>query len=218
MTDEKRFSPEAQRYLDGEPTPGLDQSEREAADRFDQVVRDYAANLTAPGVEVDRAVMAAVVPPASSSSAASFWRWLVQPHLFSVRPAVVAAAAIALVAIGALTMDIPGFTAGEQTAGATTDQQQTILVRFELRAPDAAEVTLAGSFNDWSPEGIQLVRNTASGLWTATVPLHPGEHQYLFVIDGSQWIPDPSAHAQVDDGFGQANSVIVVGPRGVVRS
>ena len=31
-------------------------------------------------------------------------------------------------------------------------------------------------------------------------------------------IPDPTAHALVDDGFGQRNSVIAVGPRGVVRS
>ncbi len=218
MTDEKRFSPEAQRYLDGETVNGLDQSELAAADLFGQVIQDYAASLRTPGAEVDRAVMDAIVPRARSHRPASLWRWLVQPHLFTVRPALVAAAAITLVAIGALTIDIPGFTDGEQAAGTTTDQPATILVRFELRAPDANEVTLAGSFNDWSPQGVQLVRNAASGLWTATVPLTPGEHQYLFVIDGSQWIPDPSAHAQVDDGFGQANSVIVVGPRGVVRS
>lgn len=218
MTDKKLFSPEAQRYLDGEPASGLNQSEQAEADQFDRVVQDYAAQLQVPGAQVDHAVMDAILPQATRHRSNSFWRWLVQPHLFSVRPALVAAAAIVLVAIGAITIDVPGFTRGGQSAGTTMDEPQTILVRFEIRAPDAGEVTLAGSFNDWSPQGIQLVENAATGLWTATVPLAPGEHQYLFVIDGSQWIPDPSAHAQVDDGFGQANSVIVVGPRGVVRS
>jgi hypothetical protein len=217
MTENSKFSPEAHKYLDGEVAPGLDESERQAADWFDQVVQDYATYLVTPGDQVDRAVMAAIAPATARGRATSFWRWLVQPHLFAVRPAVVAAAAVVLVAIGALTIDITRFGVGERS-GTTTTQQQTILVRFELRAPDASQVSLAGSFNDWSPEGVQLVKNTATGLWTATVPLQPGEHEYLFLIDGSQWIPDPSAHAQVDDGFGQANSVIVVGPRGVVRS
>jgi hypothetical protein len=38
------------------------------------------------------------------------------------------------------------------------------------------------------------------------------------VVDGERWVPDPAAHAQVRDEFGQSNSVLVVGPRGVVRS
>jgi hypothetical protein len=37
-------------------------------------------------------------------------------------------------------------------------------------------------------------------------------------VDGRRWIPDPAAHAQVADDFGQRNSLLVVGPRGVVRS
>ena len=216
MTEQERFSPEAHRYLDGEGANGLDDAEREAADRLDRMLQDYAASLKAPGAEVDRAVMAAIAPETQRTSI-SIWSWLIQPHLFTVRPALVAAAAIALVAVGALTFDLTDFRGGTPDT-TTLETPQTILVRFELRAPEAEDVTLAGSFNDWSPEGIQLAKNATTGVWTATVPLAPGEHQYLFVIDGSQWIPDPSAHAQVDDGFGQANSVIVVGPRGVVRS
>ena len=73
-------------------------------------------------------------------------------------------------------------------------------------------------FNDWQADGVLLTQNAETGVWTGTVPLRPGEHQYMFVIDGAEWIPDPDAHAQVDDGFGQTNSVIVVGPRGVIRS
>jgi 1,4-alpha-glucan branching enzyme len=79
-------------------------------------------------------------------------------------------------------------------------------------------VSLAGSFNRWEAPGIPLRRSSVTGLWTVTVPLAVGEQQYLFLVDGNRWIPDPTAHAQVDDGFGRRNSVIVVGPRGVARS
>jgi 1,4-alpha-glucan branching enzyme len=103
-------------------------------------------------------------------------------------------------------------------AGSGGEVTGTVLVRFELVAPDAERVALAGSFNAWNDRATPFVRNAASGMWTVTLALPPGEHQYLFVVDGNRWIPDPAAHAQVQDEFGQTNSVLVVGPRGVVRS
>ncbi len=94
----------------------------------------------------------------------------------------------------------------------------TVLVRFEVTAPDAGRVALAGSFNGWSDTSTFFGRDPETGVWSVTVPLAPGQHEYLFVIDGDRWIPDPEAHALVDDGFGNMNSILVVGPRGVVRS
>jgi 1,4-alpha-glucan branching enzyme len=76
---------------------------------------------------------------------------------------------------------------------------------------------VAGSFNGWNAAALPL-RRAADGSWEATVPLPVGEHRYEFVVDGQRWIPDPSAQSQADDGFGGTNSVIVVGPKGVVRS
>jgi hypothetical protein len=216
MSEERRLSPEAHSYLDGESGGGIGPEDRGAAERFEQAIQAYANSLKRPDAAVDRAVMAAVRADARQARRQSVWRWLVSPHLFSARPALVAAAALALIVLGRVLIDFPGI--GDRSAGTVAEAQTTILVRFELRAPEAHRVTLAGSFNEWSPNEVELSRNAATGLWTATVPLQPGEHEYLFVIDGSQWIPDPNAHAQVDDGFGQANSVIVVGPRGVVRS
>jgi len=216
MNERQGLSPEAHRFLDGEAAGDIGPEDRRAADQFEQAVQSYASGLETPDSAVDRVVMAAVRAEARGARRQSVWQWLVSPHLFSVRPALVAAAAVALIVFGRVLIDVPGVGIGDRPTGA--EAQATILVRFELRAPEAQRVSIAGSFNEWSPEGVELVRNATTGLWTATVPLHPGEHEYLFVIDGSQWIPDPNAHAQVDDGFGQANSVIVVGPRGVVRS
>jgi 1,4-alpha-glucan branching enzyme len=92
-----------------------------------------------------------------------------------------------------------------------------VFVRFELVAPGARTVSVAGSFNGWRVDALPMVRG-AAGLWSVTVPLPVGEHRYEFVVDQTRWVPDPTAHSQVDDGFGGRNSVIVVGPKGLVRS
>jgi len=90
-------------------------------------------------------------------------------------------------------------------------------VHFELSAPQARAVAVAGSFNGWRPEALPMRRGT-DGTWSVTVPLALGEYHYQFVVDGVRWVSDPTAHALEDDGFGGSNSVIVVGPKGVVRS
>lgn len=90
----------------------------------------------------------------------------------------------------------------------------TVYVRFELAAPTAQNVSLAGDFSGWQPS-VPLVR-AADGKWVATVPVAIGVHRYQFVVDDA-WVPDPQVGG-VDDGFGGRNSVVVVGPKGVIRS
>lgn len=87
----------------------------------------------------------------------------------------------------------------------------TVTVRFVLTAPDAHEVTVAGTFNQWDAHATPLVRTGDAGLWTTTITLAPGQHQYAFVVDGVRWVPDPAAPA-VDDGFGagRRNSVLTL--------
>ncbi|OLB51907.1 MAG: hypothetical protein AUI08_01980 [Gemmatimonadetes bacterium 13_2_20CM_2_65_7] len=82
-------------------------------------------------------------------------------------------------------------------------------MRFVLVAPGAQHVSLAGTFNHWDPRATPLVRSGAGDLWTATLSLPPGQHQYAFVVDGTRWVPDPTAPA-VDDGFGRRNSVLTL--------
>jgi hypothetical protein len=85
------------------------------------------------------------------------------------------------------------------------------MVRFVFYAPNAHAVALAGSFNDWSTDAALLARADA-GVWTITLQVPPGQHQYAFVVDG-RWVADPAAPA-VDDGFGRRNSVLAVGALG----
>jgi 1,4-alpha-glucan branching enzyme len=82
-------------------------------------------------------------------------------------------------------------------------------VRFNLRAPSAKSVTISGSFNRWDRYGHMLSGPDRRGVWSITIPLHPGRYEYTFIIDGTAWQPDPAAPS-MDDGFGGKNSVVEV--------
>lgn len=83
-------------------------------------------------------------------------------------------------------------------------------VKFVLVAPQASHVTVVGNFNDWNPSAHPMQRTPTGGTWTVTVPLEAGRHEYSFVVDGDHWMPDPAAPLAAEDGFGVANSVLLV--------
>jgi 1,4-alpha-glucan branching enzyme len=84
-------------------------------------------------------------------------------------------------------------------------------VRFALVFPDARSVALAGTFNQWSSSTHPLARER-SGIWQLMVSLPPGEHLFMYVVDGTRWVTPPLAEDFVDDGFGSKNGVVVVRP------
>jgi 1,4-alpha-glucan branching enzyme len=84
-----------------------------------------------------------------------------------------------------------------------------VYVELQLRAPDAASVSVAGDFTNWKPT-IALSDPDGDGVWTGLVPMGPGVHQYMFVVDGTEWVTDPGAERHVDDGFGHRNAVVAV--------
>ena len=84
-------------------------------------------------------------------------------------------------------------------------------VRFAVAFPDARSVSLAGTFNDWSSATHPLVL-APSGVWTAVVPLPPGEHLFMYVVNGDQWLSPPLAHDFAEDGFGLKNGIVIVRP------
>ena len=82
-------------------------------------------------------------------------------------------------------------------------------VRFSLEQPTAQAVAVSGTFNGWSRTANPLTRDRARGRWTAVVSLPPGEHLFMYVVDGA-WVTPPEAVDFVDDGFGARNGVVVV--------
>ena len=85
-----------------------------------------------------------------------------------------------------------------------------MVVHFEIHAPGARQVELVGSFTDWQTDRIELRGPDASGHWTAEVPLPPGRHEYLFLVDGQSWVTDPRAEVRRADGFGRENAVLAL--------
>lgn len=186
-----------------------------------EAARAFAQRLPELPASLDDRIMAAVrqrpqpvaVPAQPARRGPAVWRWIMEPK--QVRPAWgIPLAAAAVLALWLLPRREAPAPAPAALAARTAD---TVYVRFELVAPAARQVALAGSFNGWGDRAIALSK-AATGVWSVTVALPVGEHRYDFVVDGTHWVADPTAHAQVDDGFGGTNSVIVVGPRGVVRS
>ncbi len=84
----------------------------------------------------------------------------------------------------------------------------TVVVQFEFHAPHAEQVELVGDFTAWQSGHILLVGPDESGHWTARIKLPAGRHEYLFLVDGREWVTDPHATARRPDGFGNLNSVI----------
>jgi len=80
-------------------------------------------------------------------------------------------------------------------------------VSLELVKPGATRVCVAGTFNDWKPEKMPLVRQ-GSDRWVGDLAVQPGRYEYMFVVDG-QWVPDPNAKESVQNPFGGRNSVLV---------
>lgn len=81
----------------------------------------------------------------------------------------------------------------------------------------AQKVTLAGSFNNWDKNATLMSDEDGDGIWEVTLYLEPGEYQYKFVINDTVWVKDPNAKLTAPDGFGDFNSVIIVGKPKVAK-
>jgi len=82
-------------------------------------------------------------------------------------------------------------------------------LQLMVTAPSARTVAVTGSFNRWDATSDLLSGPDRSDRWTISLSLPPGRYEYLFVINGTEWTPDPLAPS-VDDGFGGQNSVLLV--------
>lgn len=86
---------------------------------------------------------------------------------------------------------------------------QALPVRFELKAPDAHQVFLAGEMTDWDRAKLPMTQGP-DGVWRTTVDLASGQWLYKFVVDGL-WITDPVGTQNDADGMGGRHSFVFVG-------
>jgi 1,4-alpha-glucan branching enzyme len=78
---------------------------------------------------------------------------------------------------------------------------------FRVRAPEGAEVFVAGTFNRWDATQKQLKYNAEEGVFTKTLLLEKGSYQYKFVVNGV-WCIDPECPDWLRNEYGSLNSVI----------
>jgi hypothetical protein len=137
------------------------------------------------------------------------------PKHVSFRPVWVLAVVLI---IGYLTFTLPGgqvmdpgliTQANEsQTPQMVTQQEEKVWVRFVYFDDDAENISVAGDFSNWEP--VELTREVSGDkqVWTGMIQATRGEQRYMFVKDEEEWITDPFAEIQRDDGFGNKNAVI----------
>ncbi|MBN1858557.1 glycogen-binding domain-containing protein [Candidatus Bipolaricaulota bacterium] len=82
---------------------------------------------------------------------------------------------------------------------------------FLVPAPNASEVVLVGSFNNW--EATPLADEDLDGIWRVELTLDPGRYEYAFVVDGQWWGQDPAADETVRS-YGGYSSVRYIGLAG----
>jgi Glycogen recognition site of AMP-activated protein kinase len=201
------IDPRLQEALDNERDPGdLPVDLREAYARLNAATQILKAT---PPVSVASRVMAEIRQnPAAVQGEGPGRRlihWLGRPRAVTVRlrPVWTLALAAGLTAVLVL----------QWRRGPTPGVAQGI-ANFVGQFPGAQSVEVVGSFNDWSRGMLHLNDDDGDGIWHAKAVLPAGQHEYMFVVDGERWLPDPLAGRYVDDGFGagQQNSVLIVRP------
>jgi 1,4-alpha-glucan branching enzyme len=101
----------------------------------------------------------------------------------------------------------PSISAALSAAPASSAPPARVLVRFALRAKDARRVAVAGTFNNWNATDAVLASSNGGGVFTGTFALPPGDHEYMFVVDG-RFVTDPNAGEYRPDGFGNLNALL----------
>jgi hypothetical protein len=198
------------RYLDGElPLEALSPEERMEAERHEALAEAVTRRERPALGDLSQAVMRRIealeaVPPEPRrdrwSTRWMAWLWRPRPVTIRVRPALAGAAALVVLAAGALLPSL-------RDAAPAQDEANRVFIQFRLDVADVEHVALAGDFTEWKP--VHALHQTGPGVWSVTVALDPGIHDYAFLVDGERWMTDPLA-ARVDDGFGGVNSRVAV--------
>lgn len=80
---------------------------------------------------------------------------------------------------------------------------------FVYRDPGAADVKIAGDFNNWIPDKGVITSREKDGTWKKVINIPPGAYQYKFCIDGD-WKEDPGNPNVVSNRYGSYNSLVVI--------
>jgi len=188
----------------------------------DNLIERVAETLKEPvrlSDDLDRRIMAEVrsgpSPRATERPVRRAYRWLRTARPVMVSP--LGGLALAAVLTGVVLIGRTLLTSPTRDTDVTAPHLLPVAARgeetiqFVLVAPTATSVALLGDFNDWSEDATPMKAADGSGVWSVTVPLTPGRYQYAFLVNGDEWMRDPTAPRALDDDFGRPNSVLTIG-------
>ncbi|HSG07034.1 MAG TPA: glycogen-binding domain-containing protein [Longimicrobiales bacterium] len=200
------MSDDVRRYLDGDleidALPAEARAQARAWDRILEAFRSDDQARSAPHWLEDR-VMAEIEALPEPGPVSKAWAWLLRPQPVRLSPALVGLAA----ALVALLILRPGGEAPPPMGDGP--EAAVVYVQFRLDAPGAQSVAVGGDFDAWRASHA-LEDPDGDGVWTGRVPVGPGLHTYMFLVDGFQWVTDPQASHYSDDGFGNRNALLAV--------
>jgi Glycogen recognition site of AMP-activated protein kinase len=154
------------------------------------------------------------LPANKGATHSSWWRTERVLRVSPLAGLALAAGISMFVAVSTLAIGSRVWSRGTRPVAAATlvrTRTDTVnVVRFVFADPGARSVQLVGDFNEWTRGATNLKPSGAPGVWSVSVPLHPGRHEYAFIVNGTRWIADPLATKSSDD-FGTESSVIHVG-------
>jgi hypothetical protein len=132
----------------------------------------------------------------------------------SVTPMRLLPAGVSVLAIFALALTLLQHDSGERMANQRNNEVanqglSTVMLFFDR--PDAKDVEVIGSFNNWSQEGIRMVWDKDRRLWVVALHLRRGSYEYAFRVNNREIVADPKAILHRDDGFGHQNSILMIG-------
>jgi len=202
------------RHLDGEiPAKALADEDRLVVNDWDRMLasfrREAPTGQAPPWLE--QKVMAEIEGLPDKTVLQRLAEWLVNPAPVRVSP--LAAGLVAAAVMLAVLLPRPGATPPIPPNLANDAAVEVVYVQFLLEAPGAMSVAVAGDFTDWEPS-FTLDDADGDGVWSGRIPVRPGVHGYMFLIDGTEWTTDPNASRYQDDGFGNRNAVLAVGASG----
>ena len=217
------MSDDLNRHLDGElPLEGLTDEARRQAQAWERLLGAFRAE-SPPGSAppwLETRIMAEIEALPEPGLLKRGLDWLLGSRPIRVSPLTVglvtAGLAVALFASrpGAVVSGPGGGDPGggfpAQAAGAgSVGVEPVVYVQFVLNAPGATSVVVAGDFDGW--EGANALEDAdGDGVWTGRVPVRPGVHAYMFLVNGSDWRTDPLAGRYAEDGFGNRNAILAV--------
>jgi len=209
------------RHLDGElPLEGLGEETRREAGAWERLLGAFRVETprSAAPPWLETRIMAEIEALPEPGVLGRIASWLLNPQPVRVSPLVVGVVAAALTAVLLVGRQdsgpgsfapAPGENPVTPAALAAHRGEAVIFVQFILDAPGASSVAVAGDFDGW--EGSHALEDPdGDGVWAGRVPVRPGVHAYMFLVDGSTWMTDPRADRYTEDGFGNRNAILAV--------